>query len=545
MRTSDHAAAHWLATDLAANGLRLAVVSPGSRNAPLVLAFHHHPDIELVVAVDERAAAHIALGMGLRNRIPAAILTTSGTAAVNVGPAVAEAFHQGTPLIAITADRPVASIGKGHGQTVFQSGLFSSHVQFEACLDELALSEVEMRECVARGWEAARTGPVHFNVPFEEPLYGTTTPTGAKSPKQSGAVTSDSSVALALAPEAFALLLLGPQSHTHRRTVPAAWSDRFEIIADAFSGWKGVESCAERWLETRGDWTPEVVITVGVPPMSKRLRQFLTGSEARHIHLGRQAWDVFGRLEHIDTATPEIWLDTWSGSATASTTASTACRTTPPSHFPATLLTDLSVFQAVADQAPADCTVHIANSTAARYAQLVDWKVNRLHANRGVAGIDGCTSTAVGEALSHPATPTVLITGDLAFLYDLNGLWVDPAPLNLSIVVIDNGGGAIFRWLDGPHRTGLLSRYFEGGLCRTSESGGSRSLEHAVLSTGASYRAVHRLEELSEGVEWLFQESGETDRGVQVLVVKTERAASDLEYQKRLLPVKNPQTETK
>lgn len=538
MLTSDHVAARWLATDLAARGLRWAVVSPGSRNAPLVLAFHHHPDIELVVAVDERAAAHIAMGMALRTRIPAAIITTSGTAAVNVGPALAEAFHQGTPLIAITADRPTHSIGKGHGQTVFQNGLFSPHVQFEACLEENVLSEGQLRACIASGWDAARRGPVHFNVPFDEPLYGATRNQEFKVLQTPVSESITPSTASLIAPDARALLLLGPEAHDQRRSVPEAWVQRFEIVADAFSGWKGAESCAERWLAVRGDWMPEVVITVGGPPMSKRLRQFLAGSDARHLHLGTQAWDVFGRLEHIDTLHPEAWLEACANSSAPST--SRATYASNPVH--STQLTDLSVFRALAECAPAEATVHVANSTAARYAQLVDWKVNRLHANRGVAGIDGCTSTAVGEALAHPETPTVLVTGDLAFLYDLNGLWVDPAPTNLRIVVIDNGGGAIFRWLDGPNRTGLLSRYFEGGLCRSTESNGTRSLEHAVLSTGGTHRAVHRLEELSEGIDWLFQAQDKTKDGVQVLVVKTEAAASDLEYQNQVQPHTKPQS---
>ena len=202
-------------------------------------------------------------------------------------------------------------------------------------------------------------------------------------------------------------------------------------------------------------------------------------------------------------------------------------------------LSDAAVIGAVGARVPETAAVHVANSTAARYAQLVTWRARRVHANRGVAGIDGCTSTAVGEALAHPDAEVVLVTGDLAFLYDLNGMWVDPEPKNLRVVVVDNGGGGIFRWLPGPAESGLLTRYFEGGECRSDAAGGRRSLAAAAASVGAACRTARAAAGVAEGLDWLF--AGGTRDGVKVLVVETDAEASDLVYRSLMAvrPVNN------
>ncbi len=533
MWTSDHPAAKWLAHDLAAAGLRWAVVSPGSRNAPLVLAFHHHPSIELVVAVDERSAAYIALGLALKNNTPAAVICTSGTAAVNFGPAIAEAFHQGVPLLAITADRPVSAIGKGHGQTVNQSNLFQAHTNFQTVLDESALSEFEMRSIISTCWQQAARGPVHVNVPFEEPLYGLVRAEEEALPTPAVFLASNQVLLPQpdIAADAKILLLLGPRAHDVRRSIPPSWSERMVVIADAFSGWFGGESSGDRWWRNRGGWLPDAVLTVGAPPMSKALRNGLQKAGARHIHIGPSPLDFLDRLEHLDVEDPIAALD--------ELVAALAPMELPKFVQPLAsnvapiqgVLTDYKVYAAVAGALEEGSVVHAANSTSARYVQLVDWRASRLHANRGVAGIDGCTSTAVGEALANRAVPVVLMSGDLAFLYDLNGLWVDPEPTNLRVVVIDNGGGAIFRWIDGPKESGLLSRYFEGGECRTDSAGGRRSIEQAVNSVGG--QCLHALseKELVNGVKWLFDG---TQEGVKVLCVHTDAEASDREHKQLL-----------
>jgi len=171
MRTSDHPAAHELLATWKSLGLKHVVVSPGSRSAPLVLAAHAL-DFKITVALDERSAAHIALGMALESGVPSCAITTSGTAALNHGPAMAEAFFMGVPLISLTADRPAAKRNTGPGQMVVQTNVFADHSICSMELDELTMSSAEIRGAASEAWLQAQRGPVHINVPFEEPLYG-------------------------------------------------------------------------------------------------------------------------------------------------------------------------------------------------------------------------------------------------------------------------------------------------------------------------------------------------------------------------------------
>ena len=173
MLTTDHLGASVLLKTWVACGLRDVVVSPGSRNAPLVIAANAHPEIRLVTALDERSAGHIALGMALSTRRPAAVVSTSGTAAVNHGPALAEAYFSGVPLLSVTADRPVAARPTGPGQFVRQTNLFAAHTVLSLEVDEATQGESDIEQQALAAWTATAKGPVHVNVPFEEPLYGT------------------------------------------------------------------------------------------------------------------------------------------------------------------------------------------------------------------------------------------------------------------------------------------------------------------------------------------------------------------------------------
>jgi 2-succinyl-5-enolpyruvyl-6-hydroxy-3-cyclohexene-1-carboxylate synthase len=157
---------------------------------------------------------------------------------------------------------------------------------------------------------------------------------------------------------------------------------------------------------------------------------------------------------------------------------------------------DFEVFRWLSRHLPEGASVHFANSTSARYAQWFDWKGNRLHANRGVAGIDGCLSTAVGDALQTPSMPTFLISGDAAWLYDSNGLLVEPRPEAFKAIVINNGGGNIFRWLDGPAQSGLLERHFEAPF--------AENLAGSAAQLGLHYTAASDWDSLANGFErWL------------------------------------------
>jgi 2-succinyl-5-enolpyruvyl-6-hydroxy-3-cyclohexene-1-carboxylate synthase len=257
-----------------------------------------------------------------------------------------------------------------------------------------------------------------------------------------------------------------------------ALEERFALVVDAFACTQSdAESSTMRWMcgwdeGCESSLAPQAVITVGLPPMDKAFRAQLRSWNAPHFHIGTEAlsWDMFessvnrwkaapadGLAELIE-ATPAInaYAQAWSVRKSQLELADEATQGND--------WVDYEVYRWLAAHLPEKSRIHFANSTSARYAQWFEWNGNELHANRGVAGIDGCLSTAVGDALQNTADRTVLITGDAAWLYDANGLHVHPRPDRLKIIVINNGGGNIFRWLKGPEETGLLQAHFESGF---------------------------------------------------------------------------------
>lgn len=502
MLTTDHLGASVLLKTWVACGLRDVVVSPGSRNAPLVIAADAHPEIRLVTALDERAAAHIALGMALSTGRPAAVVSTSGTAAINHGPAIAEAYFSSTPLLCVTADRSVVSRPTGPGQFVHQTNLFATHAVLSLEVDEATQGAAEIEQQALVAWKATARGPVHVNVPLEEPLYGTTeaTPSSVSIP-----TVEHEPVPM---PEALldALSCHDPRVLLHIGTLRegalseamvGALEQGFGLVVDAFAcASSDAESSTMRWMcgwdgSCAESLAPQAIVTVGLPPMDKTFRAQLSQWNVPHFHLGVEvhAWNMFGAPAHRWTIAPEkglaelidavpafnAYAQSWSVRKSQLEVADAATHGTE--------WVDYEVYRWLAAQLPAGSRIHFANSTSARYAQWFDWKGSTLHANRGVAGIDGCLSTAVGDALQNESAQTVLISGDAAWLYDANGLHVNPRPSSLKVIVINNGGGNIFRWLKGPEESGLLEAHFEAGFAAdVSASARQLGLHYACVS---------------------------------------------------------------
>jgi 2-succinyl-5-enolpyruvyl-6-hydroxy-3-cyclohexene-1-carboxylate synthase len=531
MITTDHPAAHWLLATWKSLGLKNVVISPGSRSAPLVLAARSL-GLKMTVALDERSAAHVALGMALKSGLPCCAITTSGTAALNHGPAMAEAFYMGVPLISLTADRPAAKRNAGPGQMVVQTDAFNDHAICSMELDELVMSSAEIRGAASESWLQAQRGPVHINVPFEEPLYGMCDLEAAGMPNppqiagnsevsvlEDAPIIPDDLVDLLSCHDPKVLVMLGAiPEFLCASSGFEQLNERAAVFADAFGSIRGANAEPSAMSIMLGldeaemnALRPDVIITFGLPPMDKKWREKLTSWEVPHWHVGPEIhdWDMFGSkagawqisaadgIQQLVDALPGF--NAYAGQWNVQSDRAAASLVKVASDWP-NQWTDWHIYQRLSHVLDAKSSVHFANSTSARYAQWFNWGRRALHANRGVAGIDGCLSTAVGDALANPNRPVVLLTGDTAWLYDKNGLAVRPIPNNIKIIVINNGGGNIFRWIGGPKEEVVLENYFESPF--------ADSMEGSALQLGIAYSSAENWPQFDESFDLWYNNAG-------------------------------------
>ena len=542
-------------------GLRAVVLSPGSRCAPLTLCFVRHPDIDTYTISDERSAAFVALGMAQATGRPVALVCTSGSAAYNYAPAVAEAFFRQVPLLILTADRPPEWINQHDGQTIFQRGLYNEHVKksFELPTDsghadarwhaQRLVSEA-MNLCVQ-----APAGPVHINVPLREPLYPTeaNVPDWQAHPVKAiqyatpiysvpGAVGVKWQQQLAQYPRI--LIIAGQQP-----TVPglAALLERFAaqykavVVADVLGNLHGMQGAVrlhDAWLDAQNAdmgaaLAPDLVISFGQSVIAKNLKLFIRAHKPKahwHLQTAGLAADTFQALTHVlpfetadffeamlqapaaNAAQPAAWQTAWQDTEARAVARQRAFLAPAKLAFG-----EFATIAAVMRALPANSQLHLANSMAVRYANhCALWPAQagvQVWANRGTSGIDGSTSTVVGAALAQPDCLHVLLTGDLAFFYDRNGLWNNYVPENLRIVVLNNHSGGIFRLIPGPRQQPELEKYFE-----TEQP---LSAVHAAKEYGLTYFSAGNTESLNK----LLPEFLSTNTGAALL--ETESSSPD------------------
>lgn len=492
MVTSDHFAAAELARLCAAKGVRHAVISPGSRNAPLVIAFSKHPDIQCLQVIDERSAAFFAMGMAQQLHQPVVLICTSGSAVLNYGPAIAEAFYQRIPLLVISADRPEEWIDQGEGQTIRQRDVLSQHlkksVQLPRNSDEL--SRWHCGRLINAAIDATLLpvpGPVQVNVPFNEPLYGTVEVKEevrmiAPMPVGSFLLPDKGWRAHQLSTSLKVMVLVGQGAWSEgmkKQLQQLAELPQFTIFTEATSNLDddAFITCIDRAIEgvhagNETDLKPDILITFGGAIVSKRIKGLLRNWKPEqhwNVDAGERYYDTYQSLTHDIAVEPYIFLAQLEGQVTGNESlygeawrmVGARMREAHQGILKATPFCDLTVFETLLERIPKDSDIHLANSTAARYAQLFDrTRGQRFFSNRGTSGIDGCTSTAVGAAFAT-GKPTTLITGDVAFCYDSNAFWNNHLSTELKIIVIDNGGGNIFRYIEGPDRDPDLLPWFE------------------------------------------------------------------------------------
>lgn len=479
-----------------AKGIRNIVISPGSRNAPLTLGFVNNPEFKCYSIVDERCAAFFALGIAQQTEKPVVLICTSGSALLNYYPAFAEAFYSQIPLVVISADRPFDKVDIGDGQTIRQENIFTNHSLYNANLSEEASLENDLKINEAINLAFIKKGPVHINAPFEEPLYQTVSKNSVDvtiSPfsKDYKKVTVDDIIAFTNIwnTSAKKLVLVGvnkPNEIDREILEILAKDNSVVVLTETTSNLhhpsflnaidKIITPFSKKMLE---DFKPNILITFGGMVVSKRIKSYLRKYKpSNHWHIDPlRAYDTYGCLtKHFEVHPNEFFNQflpftkmirsryqyTFLKIAANRKMKHEEYLTTVP-------FSDFLVFGKVIPSLPKYAMLHIANSSVIRYAQLFDIDSSiSIFCNRGTSGIEGSSSTAIGAAVASEKQ-TVLITGDISFLYDSNALWNNYIPLNFKIILINNGGGGIFRILPGHEETPVFNTFFETSHCLTAE----------------------------------------------------------------------------
>jgi len=495
----------------AGHGIKQAVISPGSRNAALTLAFARHPDIKTFVIPDERSAGYIALGLAQSSQKPVVLICTSGTAAANLYPAIIEAFYQQVSLLVLTADRPPEWTDQMDGQTIRQQNIYQTHVlkslQFPVSFDhddEVWHANRMINEAVL-SCNAKTKGPVHVNVPIREPFYPKSEDVFKYSKNLriiNGSRIDDSFSetdveALKRELDGFdkVMVLVGQgnwSSSMHGILTQISKQLNWLIVGDVISNIHSVENAIlshDLILLNHSDqhlYKPDLLITFGLSVLSKGLKRFLRRYQPKehwHVSAKEDSPDTFQSLTRKFDIAPEAFFECIQNDISSLPVASRVFRDDwliaqkklslrfrsflndcPKGEF--------SAFGDIMAQLPENCDLHLANSMPVRYSSYIGVKNKKgicVWSNRGASGIDGCASTAVGHAINSDQLQ-ILITGDLAFFYDRNAYWHPYVPENLKVIVMNNHGGGIFRLIDGPKQQPELDQYFDTFQNLTAEN---------------------------------------------------------------------------
>lgn len=463
----------------ARHGVRKVVIAPGSRNAPLIFAFTAQAELECLSITDERSAAYFALGMAQQSGEAVALVCTSGTAVLNFAPAIAEAYYQNLPLLVFTADRPAEMIDQADGQTLRQSNIYGNYIKahFDLPVETVVAADLQFSDRqVSQAIDTALSypqGPVQINVPLREPIY-TALPETHTHPKIIKTIatevfpTKESLETLKKMWTSYErkLVLFGVYPKDEELNELAnrlANEPDVVVIGENLSNISGSKIItrpesffSSLSVEEKVTFKPDLLITIGHSSICKQIKLYLREYQSA------EQWQFESSLPYIDTykslttIIPGSAIDTLGKMPLGKTN----------SHYSETFqaqnriitqrhntfvsdasLSDMSVVTNLLKLAPGGTTLHLANSTSVRWTQLFPTRSDLTYfCNRGTSGIDGSLSTAAGYAYASKQ-PTVFLTGDLSFVYDSNGLWNNYIGNNFKIIVMNNNGGNIFRFI--------------------------------------------------------------------------------------------------
>jgi len=519
MKYSNIPTAQSLVHHCKARGINNIIISPGSRNAPLTISFSEDPFFNCYSIVDERCAAFFALGIAQQLNQPTVLLCTSGSALLNYYPAIAEAFYSDIPIIVISADRPSYKVDIGDGQTIRQENVFEKHIGYSANLkqdvshathkvkkydpDQLKENTVDESQTVVQKYNdkklneaintaLANNAPVHINIPFEEPLYETVEKSSLlpqisllKDHGQNGQEEWQEFVhSWQNASRKMVLVGVNPPNGIEKMYLEILAKDPTVVVMTECTSnlfhpnfFPNIDSIIAP-IEKSADkdelfkmLRPEIILTFGGLIVSKKIKAFLRDyPPLMHWHVSpKKAYNTFFCLsKHFKTSPNELFKNLLANTSVKESDyysfwakRKEHYKLKREQYLLEIPFSDMWVFHKALESIPSNYQLQLSNSSTVRYAQLFDLEPSiRVFCNRGTSGIDGSTSTAIGASI-YDADPTLLITGDLSFLYDSNGLWNNYIRPNFRIIVINNGGGGIFRILPGKEETDNFNTYFE------------------------------------------------------------------------------------
>ena len=537
MKTTEKTACRIIIDVLTRSGVKDVVISPGSRNTPLILAADADESLRKHVVIDERAAAFYALGLSEISRRPVALICTSGSAPLNYAPALSEAYYRGVPLIALTADRSFEWIDQDDSQTIRQFRCLENVVKKSYDIPEMECATKDFCWFVNRTVndaviEAVRAvpGPVHINVQLREPLGKTGDFQQAEERIISEVGTAqklDDSVIKILADtlaDKRVLLIAGFMEPDHKLQSAVsrfASLPNVAVMAETLSNLYLEPECysIDKVLSTlsaaeKMTLRPDIIITLGGALVSRLLKEYLRGlgdSEYRpeHWSIGhhRTTVDCLRLLTKRIEITPGYLLRKLYNNLSRRPFKSsykslwhqyrTRAKESAETFISAGAWSELKIFHQIFKLLPDGINLQLSNGTPVRYNQLLaSTPYHSTHCNRGVSGIDGCTSTAVGASRATER-PTILITGDMSFTYDLSALTIKEVPDSFKIILINNSGGGIFRFIKSTSELDSREKYF-------SVAPGI-DVESISRGVGYKYLRAHDEESLTTSLRQLFQ----------------------------------------
>lgn len=496
--TTSHEPCNMLADIIVAKGVKHAVISPGSRNAPLIVALARTGAVKKYVVVDERSAAFVAVGIASRVNEPVVLVCTSGSALLNYAPAVSEAYYRNIPLIIVSADRPVEWIDQNDSQTIRQSGVLNNIVKGNYDIpsryaDQTAKWHINrlINDAIIKATTGGK-GPVHINMQLSEPLCDVILRKDRENARVINYITPENEIesgvigqlAAKLCRTKKVLIVAGfcaPDEKLNEALNRLSLLPNMVILSETISNLKGenIISSIDRTLsvmpnDERANFSPDLLITFGGALVSRMLKQYLrkfAPADEWHIGVNDNIIDCMQSLTTEIHVSPELFFSRLADAVGANCADSgyandwhnlavlgEATHSKFISEIP---WCDLKAFSVILPSIPSDYNLQFSNGTPIRYSQLFgNHDVVRCDCNRGVAGIDGATSTALGASLVSDGV-TLLVTGDMSMSYDLSGLASQYNTKRFKIIVMCNGGGGIFRFIKGPSELPELEEYFE------------------------------------------------------------------------------------